>query len=114
MKKAILGLTIGIITGMFSSGGGVILVPMLVYFLYMDEKDARSLSIFCMLPIILTSFFIYNKNSYINWNLGLKCAVGGIIGGIIGAKLLRKLTTKWIKIIFVVFLFYVSIRMLIS
>ena len=52
-------------------------------------------------------------NNYIDWNIGIKCAIGGAIGGIIGAKLLKKLPEKILKEIFILFLLYVSVKMII-
>ena len=114
MKKAITGLVVGITCGLFASGGGIVLIPVLVYLMKMDEKEARRLSVFCLFPMVLTTFFIYNKNNYIDWSIGIKCAIGGVIGGIIGLNLLKKITIKWIKIIFTIFLLYMSIRMFIQ
>ena len=41
-KKLIIGLISGIVSGFFSAGGGLILVPAFIYFLNMDEKKARA------------------------------------------------------------------------
>ncbi len=38
---------------------------------------------FAILPMVLTSTFFYYKNNYINWNNGIKIAIGGTIGGFI-------------------------------
>ena len=85
-KKLIIGLIAGIISGFFSAGGGLILVPSFVYFL----------------------------NNFIHWNIGIKCAIGGVIGGIIGAKILTKIPNKYLKIIFALFLVYAGINMIIK
>lgn len=113
-KKLIIGLIAGIISGFFSAGGGLILVPAFVYFLNLDEKKARATSLFCMLPMVLTTTFFYGKSNFIHWNVGIKCAIGGIIGGIIGAKLLNKIPNKYLKIIFTVFLLYAGISLIIK
>lgn len=114
LKKMLVGLIAGIISGFFSSGGGLILVPAFVYLLKLDEKKARATSLFCILPMVLTTAFFYEKNNFFNWNLGIKCAIGGFIGGIIGAKLLTKISNKYLKIIFVFFLIYAGITMIIK
>ena len=44
-KKLIIGLISGIVSGFFSAGGGLILVPAFIYFLNMDEKKARATSV---------------------------------------------------------------------
>ena len=86
MKKLLIGLMAGIISGLFSSGGGLILVPIYTYIYKLDEKNARATSLFCILPMVITIAIIYSRNNYIDINLGIKCAIGGIVGGIIGRK----------------------------
>lgn len=114
MKKVLTGLIVGLTCGMFASGGGIVLIPILVYILKMDEKEARRLSVFCIFPLVLATFFMYNRENYIDWWIGIKCAIGGVIGGILGIKLLKKLSTKWIKIFFALFISYISIKMLLE
>jgi len=114
MKKIIIGFIAGIISGMFSAGGGLILVPVFVYILKLDERKARATALFCILPMVLVTAIIYSQNNFMNWELGLKCAIGGIIGGIIGSKLLNKIPTKYLKIFFIAFLFYAGINIIIK
>jgi len=114
MKTKIIGFVAGIISGLFGAGGGMILVPAFTFINKIDEKQARATSIFCILPLVITSCAIYIKKQYLDWNIGIKCAIGGIIGGIIGSILLKKLDNKILKILFTIFLLYVSIRMVIT
>lgn len=113
IKKTIIGLLAGLISGLFSSGGGMILVPAFVYILKLDESKARVNSVFCILPMVITSAFFFYKNNYINWKIGMLCAIGGIVGGFIGAKILNKIPDKYLKLFFLVFLIYSAIRMII-
>lgn len=113
-KKALIGIIAGIICGLFASGGGLILVPAFIYLLKMEDKKARGTAVLCILPMVITSSIFYYKDKFINWQIGAMCAIGGIIGGIIGAKLLKKIKTKYIRILFTCFLLYVSIKMLIG
>ena len=113
-KKLIIGLIAGIISGFFSAGGGLILVPSFVYFLNLDEKKARATSLFCMLPMVLVTAFFYGKNNFIHGDIEIKCPFGGVVGGIIGAKLLTKIPNKYLKIIFALFLVYAGISMIIK
>lgn len=112
MKKPLIGLISGIICGLFASGGGLILVPAFIYLLKIEDKKARGTAVCCILPMVITSSIFYYRGNYINWEIGIYCAIGGIVGGIIGAKLLKKIPTKYVRILFTVFLFYVSIKML--
>ena len=113
-KKIIIGFFAGIISGFFAAGGGMILVPAFLHILNLDEKKARATSIFCILPMVIVSGFFYMQGNHIDWNVGLKCAIGGIVGGFIGSKLLKKLSNNVLRIFFIVFLSYVSIKMIIA
>lgn len=112
IKKIILGLIAGLVSGFFASGGGMILVPAFVYLLKMDDTKARATSILCILPMVITSGIFYYKNAYIDWQIGILCAIGGIIGGYIGSKLLKKLPDKYLKLSFAIFLIYVSTKLI--
>lgn len=113
IKKILVGIIAGFISGLFAAGGGMIVVPAFVHIFKMDEAEARATSVFVILPMVITSGLFYYNNNYVDWTLGIKCALGGIIGGFIGAKLLRKLSDKVLKILFIIFLIYVSIKMII-
>lgn len=113
IKKLSLGIIAGFISGLFAAGGGMIVVPAFVHIFKLDEAEARATSVFAILPMVITSGLFYYNNNYVDWTLGIKCALGGIIGGFIGSKLLRKLSDKVLKIIFIIFLIYVSIKMII-
>ena len=111
-KKIIIGFSAGIISGLFASGGGMILVPAFMYLLKMEDVESRATSIICILPMVIASGIFYYKNNYIDWYLGITCAIGGIIGGIVGAKLLNKLPEIYLKIAFTIFLIYSSCKMI--
>lgn len=112
-KEILIGIFAGIINGMFSIGGGLILVPAFTYILKKSEAMARATSLFCVLPFVILSGINFLTEKIIDWNLSIKCAIGGIIGGIIGAKLLKKLSPQFLKIIFSVFLIGISVKMLV-
>ena len=113
LKKIFAGLFAGIISGLFASGGGMIVVPALIHLFKIEESKARATSVLVVLPMVATSGIFYYRNNYINWGIGLKCALGGIAGGYIGAKLLKKIPEKTLRITFTLLLVYVSARMII-
>ena len=112
LKKIIIGMVAGLISGIFSTGGGMILVPAFFYILKMNSVEARATSIVCILPMVIASSIFYAKNDYLNWNTGIMCAIGGIIGSFIGSKMLNKIPESILKITFIVFLIYVAIKMI--
>lgn len=113
-KLSLIGFIAGLVSGFFSTGGGLILVPAFLYLLEMDSQKARGTSVFCILPMVLTSSIFYYKGNFINWKVAILCGIGGAIGGYIGAKLLKKLPEKYLKMAFTIFLIYVSIKMIIK
>ena len=113
-RNVIIGILAGIVSGLFSTGGGMILVPAFIYLLKIDDTKARGTSVFCILPMVIASSIFYYKGNYIDWEIAVLCAIGGAIGGYIGAKLLKKLPERILKISFTVFLIYVSFRMITS
>lgn len=114
LKKISIGVVSGVISGLFAAGGGMIVVPALIHIFKLEDAKARATSVFAILPMVVVSGLFYYKKDYIDWNLGIKCAIGGIIGGIIGAKLLKKMSSKTLRILFVIFLAYTSIKMIMA
>ncbi|MGN1269493.1 MAG: sulfite exporter TauE/SafE family protein [Clostridia bacterium] len=79
IKRILVGFSAGIISGLFTSGGGLILVPAFLYMLKMEPKKARATSIFCILPMVIITAIFYGQSNLINWHTGILCAIGGII-----------------------------------
>lgn len=98
VKKIILGILAGFVSGLFASGGGMILVPAFIYFLNMEDRKARGTSLLCILVMVVTSGFFYYKNNYIDWKAGLLCAVGGIVRRLFWSKTIKICTNKSFKI----------------
>lgn len=112
LKKIIIGIIAGLISGIFSTGGGMILLPAFLYILKMNSVEARATSIACILPMVITSSIFYAKNNYLNWDIGIMCAIGGIIGSFIGSKFLNKIPDYILKITFIIFLIYAAVKMI--
>lgn len=113
MKKILVGFFTGLISGLFASGGGMILIPVLIHKMNLDEKKARGTAIYCILPMVITSSFFYYKNNYFDFKIGIRCMIGGIIGGLIGVKILEKVSNKTLSKILIAFLIYSSIKLII-
>lgn len=111
LKNAIIGICAGFITGFFSTGGGMIVLPALIYVMKMDEKKARATTIFSILPMVIVAAFFYYKDKSFDLGLGVKCAVGGVAGSFLGIRLLKKVSNKILKGAFIVFLVYAGVVM---
>ena len=118
MKKSIflcviVGFFAGIVSGFFSSGGGLIILPFYLLMLKLDDVKARATTIFCILFITSVSAFFYLKETHIDWVLSLKCGIGGIFGSFFGSKVLNKINSRVLNILLACFLVYAGERMII-
>ena len=113
MKKGIVAIVSGVISGLFGAGGGLILLPALIHIFKLDEKEARGTTVFCILPMVLITGIFYSANKFIDWNLAIQCAIGGVIGAYIGSCLLNKLSNKVLRLTYIAFLIFVSVKMLV-
>ncbi len=94
IKKMIIGLLAGVVSGMFSTGGGMILVPAFIHLLNLDATKSRGTSVFCILPMVVTSSFFYYQGNFIDWKVAILCAIGGTIGGYCRCKIIKKIARK--------------------
>jgi len=100
-----LGLFVGVLVGLLGIGGGVVLVPAMVYFLGYDQHMAQGTSLFILLPPIgLGALRQYWKNGQVNLNAGISCAVGFLLGGYVGGKIAVPMDSRDLRGIFGFFL----------
>lgn len=111
----IIGISAGILSGFVGVGGGIIIVPALVYVLGMSQFEAQGTSLFVLLlPVGILAVVNYSKAQTINWRFGLIIAVTFLVGGFVGSKIALKINPAYVKLIFGVLMAYVSIRMIMS
>jgi len=107
-----IGLVAGIISGFVGVGGGVVIIPALIYFLGLNQLEAQGTSLAVMLPPIgILAVMNYHKTGNINLTYGIIIALTFIIGGWVGSKMALKIPVVKVKLIFGLFLLYVGVRM---
>lgn len=106
------GMIIGFINGFFGGGGGMVAVPLLEKALKLDNKRSHATAIAVILPISVVSSIVYALETRIDWINLLYVIIGVVAGGIVGAFLLKKLSGKVVRIIFVIIMLAAGIRML--
>src|SRR5215470_208979 len=109
----IIGLAAGILSGMVGVGGGIIVVPALVFFLGFTQHQAQGTSLgLLLLPVgILAVINYYNKGN-IDIKVVAVMSIAFVLGGWIGSKIALSLPQETLKKIFAIFLFYVAFRFL--
>jgi uncharacterized protein len=110
-------LVIGAAAGMLSSlvgiGGGVVIVPSLVFIFAISQKMAQGTSLAMLLPPIgIFAVINYYKGGYIDFKMAAILTVGFIIGSFFGSKLVMNFEDATLKKIFGAFLMILSVKYL--
>ncbi len=101
----LLGLGVGVLVGLLGIGGGVVLVPALVYLLHMDQHMAQGTSLFILLPPLgLGALREYWKQGQVDLAAGILCALGMLAGGYLGGLISVPLPSRQLKGLFGCFL----------
>lgn len=107
-----IGLTAGALSGFVGIGGGVIMVPAMIYFLGLNQLQAQGTSLAVMLPPIgILAFMSYHKAGHVDVRNAAIIAGMFIIGGYFGSKLALKLPLVKIKLAFGGLMLLISIRL---
>jgi uncharacterized membrane protein YfcA len=111
----VIGVAAGLLSGMFGVGGGVIIVPALVFLFGMNQQSASATSLIALLlPVGLLGVIEYYRSGKIgteNIWLGLAIAAGLFAGAFFGARLAIELSSDMLRRMFAVFLVFVAIRL---
>jgi uncharacterized membrane protein YfcA len=114
----LIGLSAGILSGLVGIGGGIIMVPALVFFLGYTQHQAQgtSLGVLTLPVVIIASIYYYHQCQKLGTPMDLKVigllALGFVAGGYFGSKLALSLNTEMLKKIFAIVLFYTAFKML--
>ncbi len=109
---ALIGLAGGLLSGMFGVGGGIILVPLLVTFAGLDQRQASATSLLAILPTAIAGSITYAVSGEVDLVAAAIVAVGAVAGAFIGAALLRRIPIVWLRWIFIALLVVVAVRLL--
>ncbi len=111
----IIGLFSGIFAGFFGIGGGVLVIPALVFLLGMSQHQAQGTSVALLLPPLgILAVINYAKEGYVNWKYVLVLALTFVIGAYIGSHYSIRLPEKILQKIFGVFLLLVALKIIFS
>ncbi len=112
--KCIVGLVIGILTGILGLGGGYALVPTFIYLLHAPTKIAvgTSLASFISMASVSAGFKIYQ--GLVDALAAITLGIGTAIGAQIGARLVLKAPIWLIKLLFGVVFLYISLKFILD
>src|SRR2546430_17678153 len=108
-----LGCAAGVLSGLIGIGGGVLIVPALVYLFGMNQHKAQGTSLGALLlPIGALAFWEYYKAGNVDVKAAIIIAVTFTIGGYFGGRFAQHISEPVLRRIFAVLLIGVAIRML--
>ena len=94
-------------------GGGIVLVPALVYLLRMDQHMAQGTSLFLQLPPIgIGALYLYWKRAHVDLHAGLVCAAGFLVGGYWGSFVAIGIPSKDLRALFGLFLMFAAVMLM--
>jgi hypothetical protein len=107
-----IGFVAGTLSGLLGVGGGIVIVPALVYLIHLSQRQAHGTSLVAILFTAIAGALYYSSSGEANWVIAMEMAFGGVIGAMIGARLCSILSNRRLRQFFGVLLILVGVRML--
>lgn len=109
-KYAVTGALGGLANGLFGSGGGLFLVPLLTKWTGMEQRKAFATSVAIILPLSLVSAWVYLQKGALDLAAAWPYLVGGALGGFVSGRVFRKMSVTLLRRIFGLLILYGGIR----
>ena len=108
----ILGFFAGILTGIMGIGGGVVLVPMMVLLLGVQQHLAQGISMMVIIPTVLVAIFKLRNSRLFQFRMALLLAAGSMLGSLVSSNLVQQIDGAILKRIFGILVIYSSYKMI--
>ena len=108
----ILGFFAGILTGIMGIGGGVVLVPMMVLLLGVQQHLAQGISMVDIIPTVLVAIFKLRNSRLFQFRMALLLAAGSMLGSLVSSNLVQQIDGAVLKRIFGILVIYSSYKMI--
>jgi hypothetical protein len=109
----LVGIAAGMLSGLVGVGGGIVIVPALVYFIGFSQKTAQGTSLgLILLPVGILGVLQYYKQGHVDFKIVGILAIGFLAGSFFGSKIALSLSQENVKKIFAVFMIIIAVKML--
>lgn len=82
----------GLLSGLFGVGGGIIMVPAMVFALGYSQKLAQGTTLFLlMMPVVALGVYKYHLSGNVNWKTALWMAPGFVVGVYLGSEIVTRI-----------------------
>ena len=109
----LIGMASGLLSGLVGVGGGIIIVPSLIYFLSFSQKAAQGNSLgILLLPVGILGVIQYYKQGTIDYKVVLIVSLGFLAGNFLGSKFALTLSDAVLKKLFAILMVLIAVKML--
>jgi uncharacterized protein len=107
-----IGLAAGVLSGLFGIGGGILIIPSLIFFAEFPTKLALGTSLGAMLlPVGLLGAYAYYQQGDLNIKASMLIGLGLFLGAYVGARVAQQLSGVVLQRMFAVFIIVVAVRL---
>jgi uncharacterized protein len=111
----LVGVIVGVVSGIVGIGGGVLFIPALIWLFAMDQHKAQGTSLGALLaPVGIFAFYEYYRKGNADLRIALLLAAGFLVGGYFGAVVAQHVPELWLRRIFAIMLVVIGARMFFS
>ena len=107
-----IGLAAGVLSGLFGIGGGILIIPSLIFFANFHAKLAVGTSLGAMLlPVGLLGAYAYYQQGHLNVKASMLIGLGLFLGAYLGARFAESLSGATQQRMFAIFIVLMAIRL---
>lgn len=111
----VIGLVAGVLSGIFGIGGGIIIVPALIYLCGFSQLKAQGTSLAILLPPVgIVAFIEYYKKGQVNLQAGVLICLFVVIGSVFGAKIANNIPLSILRTGFGILMILISLKIIFS
>ena len=108
-----IGIFAGLSSGFLGVGGGIIIVPALLYIMKFPMPAAVGTSLFVItMPVAIMGMLNYVRAGHVNYKYGFIMAAAFVVAGYFGSKIALKINPAIVKLVFGVVMIYVAFTMI--
>lgn len=109
-----IGLVTGFLSGLLGVGGGVIMVPLMVFILQIEQHLAQGISMLVIIPTSLVAIWQLHKKKMVDYRSAALFASGSVVGAMLSSNFVQYISGADLKRIFGVFIMFSGIRMMLG
>ncbi|PJC36656.1 permease [Candidatus Peregrinibacteria bacterium CG_4_9_14_0_2_um_filter_53_11] len=111
----VLGLFAGVMSGVVGIGGGVVLVPALIFIFGFTQHQAQGTTLALLVPPIgFLAAYTYYRSGFVDLKIALLVGLGFFVGGLIGSKIAVNISGPLLQKIFGSFVILIGVYMIIK